>query len=57
MGSPYASVVSNGEHRIKLHSKVYKHVDEPPQVTFLNTLVYFTNQKMWGFVHLDNDGE
>ena len=56
-GSHYASVVYNGEHRVRLHSKVYKHVETPLPATFLATLRYFTNQKMWDFMHLDDDGE
>ena len=53
--SHYASVVSNGEPRVKLHSKVSKHIEAPPPATFLDTLNYFTNQKMWDSMHLENN--
>ena len=53
--SHYTSVVSNGEHRVKLYSKVSKHVEAPPPATFLDTLNYFTNQKMWDSMHLENN--
>ena len=53
-GSHHAYVVSNGEHRLKLHSKVSKHVETPLQETFLDTLRYFTKQKMWEFMYLDD---
>ena len=52
--SHYASVVSNGEHRLKLHSKVSKHVETPLPEIFMDTLRYFTEQKMWDFMHLDD---
>ena len=41
--SHYASIVSNGEHRVKLHSNMSKHVEAPPAATFLDTLRSFTN--------------
>ena len=56
-GSNYASGVSNGEHRVKLHSKVSKYVEAPLPETFLDTLRSFTKQSMWDFMHLNDDRE
>jgi hypothetical protein len=36
---------------------VSKHVEAPPPENFLDALRSFTNQKMWDFMHLDDDGE
>jgi hypothetical protein len=56
-GSHYASVVTHGDERAKIHSRVSKHVEAPPPENFLDALRSFTNHKMWDFMHLDDDGE
>ena len=45
-GSHVAAVVSNGEIRVKLHSKVSKYVETLLSETFLDTLRFLTNQNM-----------
>jgi hypothetical protein len=56
-GSQDASVFSNGEHSVKVHSTESRHVETLLLATFLEKLRYFTNQKMWDFMHLDDNGE
>ena len=56
-GSHCAYVVSHGGDRVKLHSRVSKYIEALLPEKFLDTLRSFTNQKMWDFMHLDNDGK
>ena len=56
-GSHYPYIVSYGDGRVKIHSRVSKYVEAPLSGNFLDTLRSFTNQTMRDFMHLDNDGE
>ena len=56
-GTHYATVTSHGNDRVKLHSKVFRYVGATSPDTFLDTLNSFTNQRMWNFMHVDEDGE
>ena len=56
-GTHYASVTSHEDNRIKLHARVSKYVEGPFPESFLDTLRLFTNQNMWDFMYLDDDGE
>ena len=56
-GTHYATVTSHGDDRVKLHSKAFKYVRATSPDTFLDTLKLFTNQRMWNFMHVDEDGE
>ena len=53
----YATVTSHGDDRVKLNSRVAKYVEGPLAHNFLDTLRLFTNQNMWDFMYLDDDGE
>ena len=62
MGEPaespqYALVVTHGDTRVKLHSRVSKHVEVPLSEEFLDTLRLFTNENMWDLMHLEDDRE
>ena len=56
-GSYYASAVTHGDDRVKLHSRASKYVEVPLPENFLDTFRLFTNPNMWHFVYLDNDRE
>ena len=56
-GTHYATVTSHGDDRVKLHSKVAKHVEVPLPESFPDTLRFYTNQNMWNFMNLDDQGE
>ena len=56
-GSHYASVISHGDGRVKLHYRVSKYVKEPLPDVFLDALRAFTNQNMWDIMYLDDDRE
>ena len=56
-GSHYTHVISNGDDRVKLHSRVSKYVESPLSEKFLDTLISFTNQNMLDFMPLDDDRE
>ena len=56
-GLYHAAGVSNGDHRVNVHSKVSKYAETPLPEIFLDTLRSFTNQNMWDLVYLDNNGE
>ena len=56
-GMHYASVISHGDKRVKLHSRLSKYVEAPFLERFLDTLRLPTNQNMWDVMYLDNNGE
>ena len=56
-GLHYALVISHGNDRVKLHSRVSKYVEESLSERFLDKLRMFTNQNMWDIMYLYNDGE
>ena len=53
----YALLISHGDNRDKLPSRVSKYVEGPLPASFLDTLRLFTNQNTWDFMCLDDDGE
>ena len=56
-GSYYALIIRHRDDRVKMHFKMSKYVEVPLPENFLDTLRLFANQKMWDFMHLDDDRE
>ena len=56
-GLHYATVASYRDNRTKLHYRVSKYIEGPSPESFLDILRLFTNQHMWDFMYLGNDGE
>ena len=56
-GTYSVSITFYGDNRVKFHSRASKYVEGSFPESFLHTLRLFTNQNMWDFMYLDNDGE
>ena len=53
-GMYYASVISHGDTRVKMHSRVSKYAEVLIPESFLDTLRSFSNQNRWDLMYLDN---
>ena len=50
-------VTSNGDNRVKLHSRVSKYVEKTLPESFLDILRPFISKNIWACIYLDNDRE